>query len=321
MKLIVLGSGTSHGIPVIGCSCPVCRSGDPRDTRMRASLYIEGAGGKRAVIDTGPEFRLQALRAGISALDAVFLTHAHADHVHGLDDLRSLSYEREIPIYGNAQTMAEVAERFSYVFRTTQRGGGKPRISLNPVDRPVRIGGLTFTPIPVKHGSLDILGWRIDETKSGDPNSEDPGSRNLGSCVYLTDTSFIPPESLALIRSPEVLIIGGLREQPHETHFSFDQALRAAAEIGSPRTYLTHICHTHSHREIGEYCRRFQAEHGLQQLEMDAAFDGMELPKKTSIPQLTAGAEKIAEELSGYGIKYKGRSMKNMVRWFRRKTL
>jgi phosphoribosyl 1,2-cyclic phosphate phosphodiesterase len=250
---------------------------------MRASLYIEGDRGERVVIDTGPEFRLQALRAGLSALDAVFLTHAHADHVHGLDDVRSLSYEREIPIYGNAQTMAEVEERFSYAFKITQRGGGKPRISLNPVDGPVRIGGLTLTPVPVKHGVLDILGWRIDEERSGIQSSGNPGSGEQSPfAVYLTDTSFIPAESLALVRSPEVLIIGGLREQPHETHFSFDQALSAAAEIGVRRTYLTHICHAHSHREIGEYCRRFRAEHGLQNVEMDAAFDGMELPGITA---------------------------------------
>jgi phosphoribosyl 1,2-cyclic phosphate phosphodiesterase len=269
MTLTVLGSGTSHGIPVIGCSCPVCRSADPRDNRTRASVYIEGDEGERVVIDTGPEFRIQALRAGITALDAVFLTHGHADHVHGLDDIRSLSYEHEIPIYGNAETITEMETRFSYVFKNTQRGGGKPRISLNAVTGPVQIGGLIMTPVPVKHGILDILGWKISRREeAGD-------QRPFG--VYLTDTSFIPPQSLGLIRGPEFLIIGGLREQPHETHFSFEQALHAGTEIRSPRVYLTHICHTHSHQEIGAYCNRFRKKRGLEEMVMEPAYDGMKL--------------------------------------------
>jgi phosphoribosyl 1,2-cyclic phosphate phosphodiesterase len=280
MKLRVLGSGTSHGIPVIGCSCPVCTSPDPKDKRMRTSLYIEGNDGERVVIDTGPEFRLQALRAGITSLDAVFLTHAHADHVHGLDDIRSLSYEREIPVYGNAETLKELKERFSYAFQNTQRGGGKPRIRLHPVSGPVQIGGLTLTPVPVKHGILDILGWKISETP--DQKSADPRSF----AVYLTDTSFIPRSSLDLIQSPEyrgpeVLIVGGLRVRPHETHFSFEQALSAGAEIHARRVYLTHICHSHSHREIGEYCarwkQRFRDERGLGDTVMEPAYDQMEL--------------------------------------------
>ncbi|GHV77209.1 MBL fold metallo-hydrolase [Spirochaetia bacterium] len=263
MKLTVLGSGTSHGIPVIGCSCPVCTSPDPKDNRMRASLYIEGNDGKRVVIDTGPDFRTQALRVGLKSLDAVFLTHAHADHVHGLDDVRSLSYEREIPVYGNAETLGELKERFSYVFRNTQRGGGKPRISLNPASSPVQIGGLTLTPIPVKHGILDILGWKISEAKAP-------------FAVYLTDTSFIPRSSLDLIESPEYLIVGGLRVRPHETHFCFEEALSAGADIHARHVYLTHICHSHSHREIDAICRRFRNMAGSPAV-MEPAYDQMEL--------------------------------------------
>jgi phosphoribosyl 1,2-cyclic phosphate phosphodiesterase len=266
MKLIVLGSGTSHGIPVIGCDCPVCASEDPRDKRMRASLFIAGDGGERVVIDTGPEFRLQALRANISSLDAVFLTHAHADHVHGLDDVRPLSWSRELPIYGSAKTMEEIRERFVYVFQDTQRGGGKPRIRLNAVDGPVRIGGLTLAPVPVKHGALDIFGWRISEA----------GKRPFA--VYLTDTSAIPESSLGLIDGPELLIVGGLRERPHETHFNFEQALSAGAAIRAGRVCLTHICHSHFHREIEGYCRRFRDARGLGETAMEPAFDQMELP-------------------------------------------
>jgi phosphoribosyl 1,2-cyclic phosphate phosphodiesterase len=232
---------------------------------MRSSLSIEGDRGERVVIDTGPEFRLQALRARIASLDAVFLTHAHADHVHGLDDLRPLSWDREMPVYGSAATMAEIEERFAYVFQNTQRGGGKPRIKLNSAEKPVLIGGLTLAPVPVKHGALDILGWRISEA----------GKRPFA--VYLTDTSAIPESSLGLIHGPELLIVGGLRERRHETHFSFEQALSAGAAIGAKRVCLTHICHSHSHREIEEYCRHFQGARGLRDTAMEPAYDQMEI--------------------------------------------
>jgi phosphoribosyl 1,2-cyclic phosphate phosphodiesterase len=248
MKLVVLGSGTSHGIPVVACDCPVCRSEDPRDKRMRASLYIKGERGERVVIDTGPEFRLQAIRAGIHRLDAVFLTHSHADHIHGLDDLRPLCYEQPLPVYGNFPTLKELRERFSYVFKQTQQGGGKPRITLMAAQDPVKIGGLIFTPVPIKHGVLDILGWKISQ-QEGDQREP---------AVYLTDVSHIPQTSLDLIQGPAALFIGGLRARPHETHFTFDQALETAQRLGAKQTYLTHICHEHSHRDIEDYCRAFQ---------------------------------------------------------------
>jgi phosphoribosyl 1,2-cyclic phosphate phosphodiesterase len=268
MKLTILGSGTSHGVPVVGCACPVCRSEDPRDKRMRASLYIEGSAGERALIDTGPEFRIQAIRAGINRLDALFLTHAHADHIHGLDDVRPLSRERPLPVYGNGQTMREVRERFSYVFKETQRGGGKPRLLPEKISGPVQVGGLTFTPIPVKHGNLDIFGWKIEEAGN-------PGDGK--SALYLTDTSRIPESSRSLTGRPEILIIDGLRQRPHETHFSFKQALDEAVKMGARHTWLTHICHDHPHREIEDYCRTYREERGLTGLTMEPAYDGLEL--------------------------------------------
>ena len=142
MKITVLGSGTSHGIPAVACSCPVCTSDDGRDKRMRSSVYIEGEGGERVLIDAGPEFWLQAVRAGIKRLDAIFLTHSHADHIHGLDDVRPLSREKPIPVYGNEQTIEEMKERFSYIFGTkwgaAQKGGGKPRLEPQIVVEPLR---------------------------------------------------------------------------------------------------------------------------------------------------------------------------------------
>ncbi|MDR3333999.1 MAG: MBL fold metallo-hydrolase [Treponema sp.] len=262
MKLTILGSGTSHGIPVMSCTCRVCASKDPHDTRMRASLYVKGNAGERVVIDTGPEFRLQAIRAGITHLDAVFLTHAHADHVHGLDDLRPLCYERPIPIYGSYDTLEELRERFSYVFKHTQKGGGKPRIIPRVTRKPVRIGALTFTPIPVQHGMLHILGWEIRET---------PGDTAL----YITDTNRISDTCFHLIHRPGILIIGGLRVRAHGTHFTFDEALSAAVKMKARKVFLTHICHEHSHQEIKKHCQTFRQ--GMPEISMEPAYDGLEL--------------------------------------------
>jgi phosphoribosyl 1,2-cyclic phosphate phosphodiesterase len=286
MKLIVLGSGTSHGVPVIGCNCPVCRSSNGLDKRMRASLYVLGDAGERLVIDTGPEFRLQALRAEITRLDAVLLTHAHADHVHGLDDIRPLCREKPLPVYGNIPTLEEMQTRFSYVFKKTQRGGGKPRILPLSAGEPFRIGALTITPVPVKHGDLDILGWKISEgpaaghtaaREAGDPGIKGFGEAPAHTAVYLTDTSGIPAASLVDIQRPDLLIIGSLRERPHETHFSFQQALTAAVGMDARRVYLTHISHDHLHGEIEDYCRTFREARGLGETPMAPAYDGLQL--------------------------------------------
>ncbi|MDR2210194.1 MAG: MBL fold metallo-hydrolase [Spirochaetaceae bacterium] len=269
MKITILGSGTSHGVPVIGCSCPVCRSPDSRDKRTRCSLLVRGNGGDQAVIDTGPEFRIQALRARISSLDAVFLTHAHADHLHGLDDIRPLSRERAVPIYGNKETLDEFALRFSYIFGQTQQGGGKPRIETIAAEQPVQVGGLCFTPLPVKHGMLDILGWMGFEPRRG------KGAK----FVYITDCTSIGQDSLDRIAEggpPDLFIIGALRIRSHGTHFNFEQALSVAARTGARRIFLTHICHDHFHREIEQYCRDFLRVQNIL-AEMGPAWDGMEI--------------------------------------------
>jgi len=270
MKLTILGSGTSQGIPEIGCSCPVCTSSDNRDKRMRSSLYIEGSSGERAVIDTGPEFRLQALKAGIKSLDAVFLTHAHADHIHGLDDLRPLSWQQPIPIFGSDNTIAEFLERFCYIFKDTQRGGGKPHIEPAAVNRSVQLGSLVFTPIPIKHGNLSIFGWKITEYH---------GSKKPISAVYLTDCSHIDEHAYSLIAEdgpPGLAIIGGLRQRPHATHFTFEQGLNAGIKTGAKQILLTHICHDYSHRGIEQYCINFARKAGLTNA-MGPAWDGLEL--------------------------------------------
>lgn len=284
MKITVLGSGTSHGIPVAGCSCPVCVSEDSRDKRMRASIYIEGAGGGNshpaaaALIDAGPEFRLQAIRAGITSLDAIFLTHAHADHVHGLDDVRPFTRDKTLPVYGNEKTIAEMKERFSYVWTETQMGGGKPKLLPVVVDGPVQTGSLVFTPVPVKHGVLDILGWEVQEVS---PPYGGPGK----SFLYLTDTSAIPAPALERLQNSSnsrIIIIGGLRARPHETHFSFEEAMNAALGLGAEKIYLTHICHSHFHAEIEEICFEFMknkriSSKDFEKTEIHPAYDGLEI--------------------------------------------
>jgi phosphoribosyl 1,2-cyclic phosphate phosphodiesterase len=258
MKITFLGTGTSDGVPTIGCSCEVCCSADTRDTRWRSSLWIQGhnggAGEKSIVIDTGPEFRLQALRAGIQKIDAILTTHSHADHVHGLDDVRPMSFASPIPIFANSDTIKDLKERFSYIFRETQKGGGKPRIELRSVSDPFKIDGLEITPIPVKHGGLDVFGWKIVESDK--------------SIVYLTDTNKIPITSKPLIGSPDVLVIDALRMKPHSTHFTFDEAMEAAIKIGAKSVYFTHINHDYSHEWIKSYCKNTNIE---------PAFDGLSL--------------------------------------------
>jgi phosphoribosyl 1,2-cyclic phosphate phosphodiesterase len=220
------------------------------------------------VVDTGPEFRLQALDAGITRLDAVFYTHAHADHVHGIDDLSAFSWTKPLNIYSTPAILAEIRERFSFIFKPLiQRGGGKPHLNPIPLNGPIDIGALRITPVPLKHGILDILGFRFDE----------PGQSG-GGLAYLTDVSTIPEPSFALLSDLAVLIIDGLRVKKHETHFSFEEAMESAVRIGAPRVYITHICHEHSHAEISRIARAFVRERGLESvLSIEPASDGLAL--------------------------------------------
>ena len=282
MKIVILGSGTSHGVPVAGCECKVCKSNDPRDKRTRCSVYIEGPDGERVIIDAGPEFRLQAIKAGIRKLDAVFLTHSHADHIHGLDDVRPYSDLNPLPVYGNAETIAEMKERFSYAFNpNTQIGGGKPKLIPSAIKtfETIPLGSLNFTPYPVKHGNIEILSWYITETEPGG-GSNRGGALNKG-VLFMTDTSAIDSEVMKILPNPEILIIGGLRIQPHVTHFSFEQALETGISLKSGRIYLTHICHKHFHTEIEDYCREFTGKRGFFGT-AGPAWDGMELLTSSS---------------------------------------
>jgi phosphoribosyl 1,2-cyclic phosphate phosphodiesterase len=257
----ILGSGTSHGVPVIGCQCAVCTSGEARDSRFRASVLIHSSKGASILIDSGPEFRLQAIQAGLNKLSALLLTHSHADHLHGLDDLRALTYERALPVYAQRRVNAELRQRFPYIFQGQTEGGGVPALELRDIDPGSKfaVDGQEILPIPIKHGSQDILGFR------------------LGGFAYLTDCSAIPEASLPLLSDLECLVLGGLRNRPHPTHFSIKEAVLASGRIAPRKAYLTHLCHEVSHVQAEGLCRLYAREAGLREDLVEPAYDGQTL--------------------------------------------
>lgn len=233
MEITFLGTGTSHGVPVITCKCSVCSSTNPKNKRTRSSVWVL-LDDVSLLIDTATEFRLQALQAQIEHVDGVLYTHCHADHVFGFDDLRVFSQimNRSIPVYGNEPTITELREVFGYVFRKTQKGGGKPQVETITVDGSFKVKGIPITPIPVFHGALPILGYRI------------------GNMAYVTDCSFIPEESMKLLTGLELLILGVVRYEPHSTHMHVEQALNLVEELGPRQTYFTHISHLLEHEQV-----------------------------------------------------------------------
>lgn len=234
MELEILGSGTSHGIPVIGCPCPVCASKDIHDNRMRASALFRDPDGTAILVDAGPEFRLQALRSKISRLDALLVTHAHADHIHGMDDIRIFSTHADMPVYCNRLCIEDIRNRFDYVFKATQEGGGKPHLELIPVEPgdTITVAGREILAIPLWHGSLPILGWRLGDT------------------AYLTDCNRMPDEAWPLLEGTKKLVIDALRVRPHSTHFSYGEALTVIDRLKPEQAWFTHLCHDFSHRQI-----------------------------------------------------------------------
>ena len=229
----MLGSGTSTGVPVIGCGCAVCRSSDPRNRRTRPGLRLDLAGGT-VVVDTSPDFREQALRFALERVDAVLYTHAHADHVFGLDDLRIYNFRQRaaIPCFGSPETIARLRQIFAYVFEEGQEGGGKPKLELVPVTAPFELLGERVVPVPVMHGDMPVLGFRV------------------GSFAVVTDVSSIPPASYEAVAGVEVLVLSALRYRAHPTHFSIEEALAAARRIGARRTILTHLAHDVDHGDV-----------------------------------------------------------------------
>lgn len=254
--LTVLGSGTSMGVPTIGCDCAVCRSLDRHDRRTRPSVMVSYRdpqdNARHVMIDSTPDFREQALREKITHLDAVLYTHTHADHILGIDDLRPLTYRHKpgkLPLYATPHACEFLRRMFRYIFEAEYKFGGLPLVDLQPIEGPVELFGARFEPVTVIHGETPILGFRF------------------GSAAYLTDHSEVPPETLDKLRGLDILFLDALRHQPHPTHSTVEQSLKIAEAVKPNRTFFTHICHDLEH----------EATNAALPPEVRLAFDGMKL--------------------------------------------
>jgi phosphoribosyl 1,2-cyclic phosphate phosphodiesterase len=230
IRIVVLGSGTSVGVPTIGCHCDVCTSADPRDKRLRPSVLVQYEG-HNVLIDTTPDFRYQALRAGITRLDAVLYTHDHADHILGLDDVRPFNFHQRgpIPIYAAPGPMASIQRVFQYIFDGVKKESNIPQLEPRLIDGNIDLFGVEFVPVPVQHGSQTIYGFRF------------------GAAAYLTDHSDIPAASKEMLKGLDVIFLDALRYKPHPTHSTVDRSVQTVRELQPRRAYLTHICHDLRH--------------------------------------------------------------------------
>lgn len=238
MKLTFLGTGTSFGIPQVGCTCLVCQSSDRRDKRTRSGAVLE-SDGRTLLIDTPPELRLQLVSAGINHIDAVLYTHEHADHTNGIDDLRifSVKARRPLPIYGPAETIATLRSTFRYIFDDEARafeGTSKPQLETHAIepDRITDIAGVPVLPLAFRHGHLRVFGYRV------------------GDLAYLTDVKSVGPAEMKRLQGLKVLVLNALWWRPHPTHMSIEEAIHTAQSLGAERTYLTHLTHETGHAEL-----------------------------------------------------------------------
>jgi phosphoribosyl 1,2-cyclic phosphate phosphodiesterase len=231
VRVTFLGTGTSHGVPSIGCECATCLSQDPHDNRLRPSIYLQ-SDRAAVLVDAGPDLRQQALRHRITRVDAIVFTHGHADHIMGIDDVRRFNalMKGAMPCYGAPATLDDIRRTFGYVFAPdAPKGGGIPLLELRPIAGPFFVGDLELRPVPILHGHKPILGFRV------------------GAFAYLTDCNALADEAWPLLQGLDVLVLDALRERRHPTHFSLDEAVETARHIGARRTYFTHMCHDLAH--------------------------------------------------------------------------
>ena len=251
MQLTMLGVGSSAGTPVVGCQCATCLSDDPKNKRYRCSAAVTTDNGEVILIDTGPDLRAQALRAGLTRADAVLYTHTHADHLHGIDDLRAFCqiHKRQIPLYGKSDAMQHIQAKFGYAIREAGDFWEMPVLSLNPIFSPFELLGVKIIPVPIKHGYSDILGYRI------------------GNIAYLTDVSHIPYDSLSLLEDLDILMLDCLRYKPHPTHINVEQSIAYAGQIKAKNTYLIHMTHDLDFKKLSTELPQ----------NMHVAYDGLKL--------------------------------------------
>ena len=253
LKVTVLGSGTSMGVPTLGCPCRVCKSNDPHDKRLRPSVLIS-RGGQNVVIDTTPDFRQQALRIGLERLDAILLTHGHADHILGFDDIRPFNIRQRaaLPVYSNKETFNVIRRVFAYVFDDKPTLSTVPSVTLNTVHGPFELLGIPFVPVPLFHGEMEVLGFRF------------------GRAAYLTDFSNVPDSSMSLLEDLDELVLDALRDVPHPMHQTVEQALALIQQLKPRRAWFTHIAHDLPHAETNERLMKMGFPH------VQLAYDGLE---------------------------------------------
>jgi phosphoribosyl 1,2-cyclic phosphate phosphodiesterase len=251
MKVTFLGTGTSTGVPVVACNCEVCSSDDPRDKRYRSSVMLT-RGNSNIIIDCGPDFRIQMLKHKVKDIDAVLFTHAHRDHIAGLDDIRAFNYilHKSIDIYGSQPTFDAIKEQFPYIF-VPGRYFGAPKLNLHPItEKNFNIGDFSFLPVQVMHQDMKVFGYRIDDF------------------TYITDANFISPAELDKVRGSKVVVINALRNSRHVSHFSLGEALEILEDLKPDVAYLTHISH---------FLGKFESvEHNLPK-GVHLAYDGLQI--------------------------------------------